>query len=395
VHHFYALRLALGGAAASTEGTRADRPTVESCLGTAALAMACVMAGSGHLGSLRLLRVLRRCADNDVSYGFHMSISMAIGLLFLGGGRLTLGTSKAAVAALVTSLFPRFPLAPTDGRYHLQALRHLYVLAAEARCLEAVDVDTGEPAMIPLRLVLRGRERRELLLSTPCQLPPRNSIESLTLASPRYWGRSLLVRRRPDHAAALRQRVLWVKRKTGHLPYKQDAHGLSSIFCRPFGSAAAPRETSLSHFCSEPAIRAFAQHLCRRAAAPAATPAATALTASPDAVELHTFCDRLLYECLTQEKPDLVPAYLLLYHTALRLQRNRCAVGMRSLRLLLAHAEARDDEPLQRPFLRSLCHHVLRAARDEGDPPPAPGASRSGAHWLAIAARRKQQARAQ
>jgi len=79
VHHFYALRLALGGAAASTEGTRADRPTVESCLGTAALAMACVMAGSGHLGSLRLLRVLRRCADNDVSYGFHMSISMAIG----------------------------------------------------------------------------------------------------------------------------------------------------------------------------------------------------------------------------------------------------------------------------------------------------------------------------
>jgi len=203
------------------------------------------------------------------------------------------------------------------------------------------------------------------------------------------------VRRRPDHAAALRQRVLWVKRKTGHLPYKQDAHGLSSIFCRPFGSAAAPRETSLSHFCSEPAIRAFAQHLCRRAAAPAATPAATALTASPDAVELHTFCDRLLYECLTQEKPDLVPAYLLLYHTALRLQRNRCAVGMRSLRLLLAHAEARDDEPLQRPFLRSLCHHVLRAARDEGDPPPAPGASRSGAHWLAIAARRKQQARAQ
>lgn len=319
----------------------------------------------------------------------------------------------------MTSLFPRFPLAPTDGRYHLQALRHLYVLAAEARCLEAVDVDTGEPAMIPLRLVLRGRERRELLLSTPCQLPPRNSIESalarraapprgarrpprmlcarrsLTLASPRYWGRSLLVRRRPDHAAALRQRVLWVKRKTGHLPYKQDAHGLSSIFCRPFGSAAAPRETSLSHFCSEPAIRAFAQHLCRRAAAPAATPAATALTASPDAVELHTFCDRLLYECLTQEKPDLVPAYLLLYHTALRLQRNRCAVGMRSLRLLLAHAEARDDEPLQRPFLRSLCHHVLRAARDEGDPPPAPGASRSGAHWLAIAARRKQQARAQ
>ena len=67
----------------------------------------------------------------EVAYGFHMAMAMAIGFLFLGGGRLTLGTSKRAVAALLASIFPRFPLGSSDNRYHLQAFRHLYVLAAE------------------------------------------------------------------------------------------------------------------------------------------------------------------------------------------------------------------------------------------------------------------------
>ena len=69
-----------------------------------------------------------------MSYGFHVAISMALGFLFLGGGRLTLGTSKTAISALLTAIFPRFPLTPSDNRYHLQAFRHLYVLAVEARC---------------------------------------------------------------------------------------------------------------------------------------------------------------------------------------------------------------------------------------------------------------------
>lgn len=39
---------------------------------------------------------------------------------------------------IVTSLF-------SVHRYHLQALRHLYVLAAEPRLLVPVDVDTNTP----------------------------------------------------------------------------------------------------------------------------------------------------------------------------------------------------------------------------------------------------------
>lgn len=62
----------------------------------------------------------------QVTYGYHMAIGMAVGLLFLGGGRLTISTSKPAIAALLAALFPRFPNSPSDNRYHLQAFRHLY-----------------------------------------------------------------------------------------------------------------------------------------------------------------------------------------------------------------------------------------------------------------------------
>lgn len=34
-----------------------------------------------------------------------------------------------SVAALLLALYPQFPNAPGDNRWHLQALRHFYVLA--------------------------------------------------------------------------------------------------------------------------------------------------------------------------------------------------------------------------------------------------------------------------
>ncbi len=46
-----------------------------------------------------------------------MAISMALGLLFMGGGARTLCTTNEAIAALVISLFPRFPVSCSDNRY--------------------------------------------------------------------------------------------------------------------------------------------------------------------------------------------------------------------------------------------------------------------------------------
>lgn len=45
------------------------------------------MAGSGDLSVLRLCRVLRSRIGSPVTYGSHMAVGMACGLLFLGGGK--------------------------------------------------------------------------------------------------------------------------------------------------------------------------------------------------------------------------------------------------------------------------------------------------------------------
>ena len=81
-----------------------------------------------------------------------MALHMSLGLLFLGGGRYTLNTKPESVAAMVAAFFPKFPTHSNDNRYHLQALRHLYVLAAEPRLLIPKDVKTGKAVFAHVNL---------------------------------------------------------------------------------------------------------------------------------------------------------------------------------------------------------------------------------------------------
>jgi len=124
----------------------AGRAIVEQSICACVLALSVVAAGTGDLDVLRLIRYLRTrvgVQHSIVTYGSHMALSLALGLLFMGGGTLTLSTSPASVAALVCALYPKFPTHSNDNRYHLQALRHLYVLACEPRLLVPVDAVTG------------------------------------------------------------------------------------------------------------------------------------------------------------------------------------------------------------------------------------------------------------
>jgi len=52
-----------------------------------------------------------------VTYGSHLATHMALGLLFLGGGRYTLSNSPNSVAVLIISLFPKFPTHSNDNRF--------------------------------------------------------------------------------------------------------------------------------------------------------------------------------------------------------------------------------------------------------------------------------------
>lgn len=79
-----------------------------------------VMAGTGNLEVMRLVRHLRRRvgvnSSSVVTYGSHLMTHMALGLLFLGGGRYTLSNSPSAIAALIAAFYPKFPTHSNDNR---------------------------------------------------------------------------------------------------------------------------------------------------------------------------------------------------------------------------------------------------------------------------------------
>ena len=124
---------------------QAGRSTIESCLNVLVVSLAIIMSGTGNIEVLRVCRFLRsRLNQAYVLYGSHMAIHMALGLLFLAGCRSTLCSSPESVATLIIAFFPKFPIHSNDNRYHLQAFRHLYVLAAEPRLVIPRDIDTGK-----------------------------------------------------------------------------------------------------------------------------------------------------------------------------------------------------------------------------------------------------------
>lgn len=58
----------------------------------------------------------------------------------------------------------------------LQAYRHFYVLATEARWIQTVDVDTGLPVYAPLEITVKETEHHaetSFCEITPCLLPER------------------------------------------------------------------------------------------------------------------------------------------------------------------------------------------------------------------------------
>ena len=153
--------------------SKPESPILETCLGLCALSLAMVLAGTGDLDALRLFKTLRWRMDKDTMYGTHMVFGAATGLLFLGGGTMTLGRDAEDIAALVAAFFPRFPTESMDNQYHLQALRHLYALAARKSDIWAIDVDNGERVYVPIETLVNTSDPSTCRMQVPCLL--RNS----------------------------------------------------------------------------------------------------------------------------------------------------------------------------------------------------------------------------
>lgn len=151
------------------------------------------MAGTGDLEVFRICRFLRsRINQSHVLYGSYMAVHMALGLLFLGGCRMTLSNSPQSVAALICAFFPKYPIFTSDNRYHLQAFRHLYVLAVEPRLLIPRCIDSGVPVSATIRLRMHGTSKEILNgdvyeTQAPCLLPDLSLLASVELVDDDYW----------------------------------------------------------------------------------------------------------------------------------------------------------------------------------------------------------------
>lgn len=198
------------------------RITVRNCQDVVALAAACVMAGTGDLLIFRRLRSLHGRVDADTPYGSHLAAHMAIGVLFLGGGTHTFGTSNIATASLLCAFYPLFPNTVLDNKSHLQAFRHFWVLAAEPRCFVARDADSHRPISLTILVTLRTGE--EVSLTAPCLLPELETVVKIQTNDSEYWGVTLDLSGNPAHLRAFkRHQSIYVRRRAAY-----DAH--TSIF---------------------------------------------------------------------------------------------------------------------------------------------------------------------
>lgn len=169
----------------------AGRPCFELCMNVTVTALAVIMAGTGDLGVMKVCRFMRsRVTQPCVFYGSHMAVHLALGILFLGNCRYSLSISPESIAALVCALYPLYPDHSSNNRYHLQALRHLYVLASEPRLLIPRDILTDKPVYVSITVLKKDNHSGEKVryrCKAPCLLPEVGSINCVWVDDPKYW----------------------------------------------------------------------------------------------------------------------------------------------------------------------------------------------------------------
>ncbi|KAL9639373.1 MAG: hypothetical protein Q9164_000955 [Protoblastenia rupestris] len=191
------------------------RITVRNCQDVVALSVSCVMAGTGDLVILRRLRSLHGRTDADTPYGSHLAAHFAVGVLFLGGGTHTFGTSSLAIASLLCAFYPLFPASVLDNKSHLQAFRHFWVLATERRCLVPRDIDTHRA--LSLAVIVSHKDGTTSQHSAPCLLPDLSTISAIHTADPEYWPITLSFASNPNHLSAFnRHQSIYLRRRNAY-----------------------------------------------------------------------------------------------------------------------------------------------------------------------------------
>ena len=304
----------------------AGKATMEQTICILVLSLCIIMAGTGDLNTIRLVRYLRSrvgpSKHSTVTYGSHMALHLGLGLLFLGGGKFTLNTRPESVAAMVAAFFPKFPTHSNDNRYHLQALRHLYVLAAEPRILIPREVKSGK--LVKAKLLVTYAETKwykdtSIEMIAPILLPEKHLLKNVKIFDKRYHEVSLATPEEFDKVLVEQKGLLNVKQKAGCLSHREDPVGFRSLTAQvltqdtSFHWSLTASSALLSLFTSEPGVSCFAKAFVQ------------------DKLQRDKCLEilgSLLYECASHEKLDLLPFWISTFQLQWQLNRpGHCFVG--------------------------------------------------------------------
>lgn len=217
-------------------GEYAGKATVESCIVLVLIALSLVFAGTGNIHVLRMIRMTRSRIgpqNSQVTYGSHMAIHMALGFLFLGAGRYTISRRPEAIAALICALFPKFPTHSNDNRYHLQAFRHLYVLAVEPRLFLPRDIDSGKLVVCKLSYVEFDQKSISVTMA-PSMLPELDTLKAVYINDPNYWPVTFERGRNWDQLIMMLQanECINIVQRAGCLSHLDDPNRLKSLLAQ-------------------------------------------------------------------------------------------------------------------------------------------------------------------
>ncbi|XP_044258257.1 anaphase-promoting complex subunit 1 [Tribolium madens] len=310
----------------------AGKPTVETCLNVLLLSSAMVMAGTGNLEIMRFVRLLRRrvgvASSSVVTYGSHLAMHMALGLLFLGGGRYTLSNSPENIAALICAFYPKFPTHSNDNRYHLQAFRHLYVLAVEPRLIIPKDVHSGKCCYASLSVVkLDGTKS---FVKAPGIIPDLSMLKEVSIEDERYWP---VVFKRSKNWNSLMTILstngfVEVKQKAGCLSYIADKLGYHSQLAKTLTQSETvpwnPSPSSIVSFTHDQAIKYFCDHFL------------STDKLNAEELKLTRMLTKVTYDAVVKDKLVIVPviSFLLKVIRDMRLLPN--ALNFWQIKLLFA-----------------------------------------------------------
>ncbi|CAG4961366.1 unnamed protein product [Colias eurytheme] len=250
----------------------AGAATLEATCCVCLLAAGMIMAGRGDIPVLRVCRRLRtrtargaaRPERAPLTHGAQMAVHCTIGLLFLGGCRATLSTTPEAVAALIIAFFPKFPTHTEDNRYHLQAFRHLYVLAVEPRLILPRDLDTGKLCYAKIQVIdLEGAMKE---MKAPCIIPELNTLKEVKINDKRYWPITFQRDQNWDQLKTF-LKYTWcvdIKQRAGCLSYLDDPQGFLTILAQTLTldktNIWSAQSENIELFTNDEKVRNFVKH---------------------------------------------------------------------------------------------------------------------------------------